>query len=204
MRICSKTVLRLSVTVLLMTLLLNAAAGAAFADGFQAVIDVTVGEDAIQVTIPAENEAALNQLVPTLAIPCDYIVARVEKDGESLSGAVTDGTEIRFPVASSGTYMIHRAKLTMDLSDLVIPAEVTEIREEAFSGVEARTVYIQDACVEIGAGAFASSGVKAVRIPANVAVIGENAFNPGVVIYGPAGSYAQYYAEANGLDFAAE
>ena len=53
----------------------------------------------------------------------------------------------------------------------------------------------------IGPEAFVGVGADAVYIPQGVTSIAADAFDDGITIYGVSGSYAQTYAQTNGLPF---
>ena len=78
--------------------------------------------------------------------------------------------------------------------DLVLPAALSVVDEEAFEGVKAHIVYIPDTCTEIRVHAFRDSEIKQIRIPADC-VLGEDVFEgcSEVMIFGTSGSSAQDY-----------
>ena len=69
----------------------------------------------------------------------------------------------------------------------------------------AEDVVIPDKVTSIADGVFAGKDIKTVTIGEQVTEIGSNNFEDidGIVIVGVEGSYAQTYAEDNGLDFRA-
>ena len=99
---------------------------------------------------------------------------------------------------------------------------VTKISNGAFSGRKKITaVKLPDTITEIGAGAFANSGLKQIAVPAAVEAIGDTAFGinqvldqktqqvittkvPGFVIYARAYSAAAEYASDNDLTLISE
>lgn len=92
------------------------------------------------------------------------------------------------------------------LKDLVIPESVRTIGDRAFEKNEfLQEVYIDEGVREIGFSAFwRCTSLRNVTIPASVEMIGQYAFaecSPDLVIYGTEGSYAQTYAEENGIPF---
>ena len=67
--------------------------------------------------------------------------------------------------------------------DLVLPADLTAIHDEAFRSIKAETVKIPFGTTSIGKLAFADSNLKAIFIPASVVSISEDALPEGTVIY---------------------
>ena len=90
-------------------------------------------------------------------------------------------------------------------ADFVFPASLTRIGESAFSGVGARSIYIQNGVADIASGAF--SGCKnlfQIRIPASVTSISEDAFEgcpSGMRVYGTIESAAYRFSERHGFTF---
>ena len=61
---------------------------------------------------------------------------------------------------------------------LVLPADLKEIREEAFyRDASVRTVRLPEGVTKIGAKAFAGSGVTAVNLPDSLKEIADDAFD---------------------------
>ena len=83
-------------------------------------------------------------------------------------------------------------------ADMILPASLSRIEDEAFQGITARTVRVPDPCQSIGERAFADATIVAVYLPAGVSEIGANAFPAGTAIYTPDGSYAAQWGAANG------
>ena len=87
---------------------------------------------------------------------------------------------------------------------LIMPADLTDIGEEAFMGTKAQRVHIQTNCTQIGSRAFArSSSLRYVFIPASVITIAGDAFegSNNVCIICSRGSDAESYAADNGIDY---
>ena len=90
--------------------------------------------------------------------------------------------------------------------DLILPAELSEIGEEAFAGGTFRSVLLSDRTVIIGSRAFADCPKLAyIYIPAKDAVIDPEAFEntAGLTIIGEPGSKVEVYAHENGFAFTA-
>ena len=98
--------------------------------------------------------------------------------------------------------------LSMAEAALVLPAALTEIGEEAFSGSPAESIWLPDRATAIGERAFAEcESLRAIRIPASVVSIADSAFDGCAAtlrIYGKSGSEAQRFAERKGLAFTPE
>ncbi len=74
---------------------------------------------------------------------------------------------------------------------LVISADITVIGEEAFCDLSAYDeVILPEGLLSIGARAFSGSTIKRVYLPTTLVSIGEDAFMDGTVGYGPAGTWA--------------
>lgn len=86
-----------------------------------------------------------------------------------------------------------------------LPANVTEIGDSAFSGCTGITEFtIPDGVTSIGAEAFfGCTNLTHIMIPDSVTSIGADAFSScgNIKIHGKAGSYAEQYANMNGLPF---
>ena len=93
-------------------------------------------------------------------------------------------------------------------ADLLLPAALTVIEDEAFRGSGAKKVYLPDGVTSIGALAFADCAkMTEIRIPASVSDIAPDAFDghsSRLTIFGTADSPAQTYAQQHGIRFAKE
>lgn len=90
--------------------------------------------------------------------------------------------------------------------DLVLPAGLTEIEEEAFVGGAFRFVQLSERTETIGSRAFADCPKLAfIHIPAAVRSIDPSAFGDStqLTVYGKAGSTAESFAKAHGFTFIA-
>jgi len=88
--------------------------------------------------------------------------------------------------------------------DLVLPAALTSIEEEAFAGGAFRFVKLPDQAVSIARSAFADcSNLAVVYIPSTVTDIHQDAFGnrTSLTIIGAKGSTAETFANAHGLMF---
>lgn len=90
--------------------------------------------------------------------------------------------------------------------DFVLPASLTEIGEEAFSGCAFTYVKLSERTRSIGQFAFADCpNLRYIYIPAATTSIDRYAFAEvtGLTIFGKAGSYAEAFADARGFTFEA-
>ena len=88
--------------------------------------------------------------------------------------------------------------------DFQMPASLTTIEEEAFSGIVARRVRLGENVTSIGSKAFAyCPNLVSIYIPDGCTSIPKNAFDgvAHLTIYGHDGSYAEFYANKYGYDF---
>lgn len=87
-------------------------------------------------------------------------------------------------------------------AEMILPAGLITIEEEAFINNTFRTVQIQEGTQSIGARAFGGCrNLRRVIIPESVNEIADNTFSGTrcLVVYCEAGSYAQQYAEEHGF-----
>ena len=85
-----------------------------------------------------------------------------------------------------------------------LPERLSLIDDHAFEGTAVSTVYLGNAVVYIGDGAFADTPyLQAVYIPESVEFIGSDAFGEasGVTIFGIEGSFAERWAREHGYRF---
>ena len=88
--------------------------------------------------------------------------------------------------------------------EVILPNTITSIGNRVFGGCsDLKTITIPASVVSIGDSAFSDcKNLKSVIIPDSVTSIGVRAFEfPYTTIYGRKGSYAEKYAEENGLTF---
>ena len=83
-----------------------------------------------------------------------------------------------------------------------LPTGTTQVLDEAFLCVPVQAVVISEGCSEIGMRAFAQcADLKRIVLPESIQMIADDAFNgcTGLAILAPEGSYAQRYAEEQGI-----
>ena len=85
-----------------------------------------------------------------------------------------------------------------------LPAELTVIEEDAFASTAVSYLMLPESLASVGEGAFSQiPTLTAVYIPEATTYIGNGAFSGAgeLTVYGVAGSYAQAWADENGLRF---
>lgn len=88
---------------------------------------------------------------------------------------------------------------------LVMPGELTTIKERAFYGAAAVTeAVLPEGVIEIGEEAFAQSGLKRIHLPASLTSIAKNAFDgcEGLKATVSEGTYAYEFCVENGIQIA--
>ncbi len=102
---------------------------------------------------------------------------------------------------------IGESEVTPEMHDatFVTPSGLVDIEEEAFAGIAAEYVRINDGVRWINYRAFANSALKEIFIPDSVEMIEDHTFAGcgTVIIFGYSGSYAERWAEGNGYRFVA-
>ena len=92
-----------------------------------------------------------------------------------------------------------------DTAEIILPDDLIRIEAEAFRNSTFSSVYCNENVTSVGAYAFAdNTALKWVCLPSSVKSIDETAFSGcsrSLIIYGDAGSYAQQFADNNGLTF---
>ena len=88
-------------------------------------------------------------------------------------------------------------------ADITLPADTTEIAEEAFRNVPIRRLVLPEGVRTIGPRAFQGTGLTQAELPAGVVSIGEDAFDTGraVVLTVLPGSPAQAACDAVGVPY---
>ncbi len=91
-----------------------------------------------------------------------------------------------------------------DGTEMILPASLEVIEEEAFAGIGASIVRVPSGVRTISARAFADcERLTAVYLPASVTAIADDAFEAFVTIYAPPGGPAEAYARRLGHPFVA-
>ena len=89
--------------------------------------------------------------------------------------------------------------------DSVLPAELTEIGDEAFEGMAGKVIYVPDTCALIGKNAFRNCiSMTQIRLPKDCE-IAEGAFDGCeklIAVYAPPGGTTEKWAKENNLTFA--
>ena len=122
-----------------------------------------------------------------------------------------EGVEVEVIIADGESIVVVSPKpsfadVSFGTADFTLPAGLLTIEEEAFAGISAQRVEVSWNVGAIGPRAFAGCpNLLAISIPDTVTSIDDSALAGcgSVTVFGPAGSEAQRFAEANGLPFAA-
>ena len=131
---------------------------------------------------------------------------RVESKIEGMSGSLANDKSLREIIFAEGTERISDdiATYAKCVENIIIPSGVKQIGTRAFEETYGLTqLFLPEGLETIGNYAFAYSGLKNISIPASVTEIGEYTFLDckNLVIYGIPGSYAETYANENGITF---
>ena len=99
--------------------------------------------------------------------------------------------------------------IEMGTPDFTMPAGLTRIETEAFSGARMTIVYIPDSVTFLGSQAFANcTRLRQIRIPATITTIPPDAFlniiRSNLTIFGVPGSAAESFANTAGIKFEIE
>ena len=123
------------------------------------------------------------------------------------------GTDVVYSSSVGSSLLIDGAPIGYDPKiklftknfDLVFPAELTTIESKAFSDDPSfKTVQLHEKVTAIGSEAFANcSNLTMIYIPRSTTYIASDAFGSrtDITIIGFSGSYAETFANANGLPF---
>lgn len=182
---------------------------------------VTVRAKSLTMIYPVYPEGSSNEIVVNYGEELDLSSIRViayydNGDSEEITDYTVQGfdsTKVGRQVVTL-TYQDQSAELAvlvlettnvMTDPDMVLPANLITIEEEAFRGCGARWIKLSEQVEEIGDYAFADcSNLSQIYIPENTIRISTTAFNGlsnSLTIYGKDGSYAEFYAGKLGLKF---
>ena len=90
-------------------------------------------------------------------------------------------------------------------AELMLPANLLVVEEEAFANVGATAVILPEGCQRIESRAFADSSVTSIKIPASVTSIADDAFaGCAVTISAPEDSFAMNWAKEHGVPYIVE
>ena len=88
---------------------------------------------------------------------------------------------------------------TVNRKLVILPASLTAIEAEAFTGTAAEAVVIPATCTSIGSGAFTGCpNLQVIVFDGADASIGSGAIPEGVIIIAPAGGTVEAWAEVSG------
>ena len=111
--------------------------------------------------------------------------------------------------ANSNGYSFQAITTEMAAPDFTLPAAMTRIEAEAFSGAKMTVVYIPDGVTFLGSKAFANClSLTQIRIPASITTIPPDTFQgitkSKLTIFGTPGSAAETFATNAGIKFEIE
>ena len=153
----------------------------------------------LSITLQLEATAASGHWGTEQTFPFRELYAVYQLEDGTLTQPLRDvsypsGFIVQFPSAPS----------VLLQPDLMLPADLQVIAEEAFAGIPAARVLLQDGVKEIGSRAFADChNLRQIYLPASVQSIAEDTFSgvSDLTLFGPAGSAAEAYALHHGLAF---
>ena len=122
------------------------------------------------------------------------------EDGKYLAVATATDGESSITL-SSAWCVIYGGAVKVYEGTLNMPASLTAVEEEAFTGLQASEVVFADGLETIGSKAFKDAYVTSLVLPASVTSIAEDAFegcSKYLTVTAPAGSYAAAWAQENG------
>ena len=120
------------------------------------------------------------------------------------SAAIYETADLVLTAWEMEAYVLADGADVFAAADTVLPDGLQVLEEEAFAGSPVQTVKCPENLTEIGSRAFADCGsLRHIWIPADTASIAEDAFDGcgHLVIWGPAGSAAETFAETHRLLF---
>ena len=173
------------------------------------VQNIGINPSAGRVTLVDASGAVLSEKYFGETAPGDNVIAEFDVDWDQLGEKLLD---VRAVVEcfdeenvlynnSDSIHLIYTGYQRIETIDIKLPASLVTIESEAFAGGKFSTVTIPEGVITIGERAFADSNLKQIDIPASVTSIAEDAFEgtKGLVIYCPAGSEAENFADRNDI-----
>ena len=133
-------------------------------------------------------------------------VAQVDRHG--LVTLLAPGSTIITATAMGNEKITATCELTVrgrEDVQLVLPASLLVVEEEAFANIGAAAVILPEGCQRIESRAFADSSVTSIKIPASVTSIADDAFaGCAVTISAPEDSFAMNWAKEHGVPYIVE
>lgn len=114
----------------------------------------------------------------TVQVGKGYTPVELNKTSLSIPGTVSDGSNT-YTVTAIGKKAFSTVMDKCTVGSVTIPATVTTIDDEAFSGQSSLNVTFAEGSqlVSIGDNAFESTGLSSITLPASLEKIGEYAFS---------------------------
>ena len=170
-----------------------------------AEVKAVVG-DKVQLTanVTARTKKYANELVTfTSSAPETALV-----DRHGLVTLLAPGSAIITATAMGNEKITATCELTVrgrEDVQLVLPASLLVVEEEAFANIGAAAVILPEGCQRIESRAFADSCVTSIKIPASVSSIADDAFaGCAVTISAPEDSFAMNWAKEHGVPYIVE
>ena len=162
--------------------------------------------DKVQLTakVTARTKKYANELVTfTSSAPETALV-----DRHGLVTLLAPGSAIITATAMGNEKITATCELTVrgrEDVQLVLPASLLVVEEEAFANIGAAAVILPEGCQRIESRAFADSCVTSIKIPASVSSIADDAFaGCAVTISAPEDSFAMNWAKEHGVPYIVE
>lgn len=159
--------------------------------------------------INGENEIIGEQYIKNLAsggmtvASCDLDWNEIETDRIDITAIFECTSEDLYDYNNTDTlHVLYAGHRKDETPDMTLPAILQFIEDEAFLRGNFISVRIPEGVMSIGSRAFANCNrLEQIEIPASVTSIAADAFEgtDGFVIYCPEGSYAEIFAEYNGI-----
>ena len=163
---------------------------------FEAVGDSAMISAVVLPSMPADETITWTSADPATALVTGSRVIGLQAGTTTVTATLSNGASATAQVVVTNTGAATR--------QLKLPSRLTRVDEEAFSGLLVTRVICSGKLQCIERRAFANCPrLKRIDIPSSVTYIAPDAFegSPNVKIYGAEGSYAQDYADEQGIPF---
>ncbi len=156
-------------------------------------------------TLVSEEPLTMNGGRKQILIPASAIGEDGKLTLRFVFTSVKEGAEV---TRANRTAAFSSLRVTPAEDAFIVPTGLREIPEEAFAGMDAKTLYLAPGVAKIGSKAFANwKNLERVYIPATVWDIAEDAFEgcPDTMVWvGPGNGTAKWFAEEHGITYEVE